>query len=182
MSLSLSPGAAGRLAADCQFTNTWEVSEACGQPGSQGPVHQSFSATRDGVVSQCGHIGSNIDDQLISVDGKYRHSESDWLVVLVKGDTGVNEDRSVVSNPEKGLFVLGCQSSGDPVAVAGLPDADLVGQVGHAALFDVQRHEQLGGALGDELHEVERGLYGPRDVVDVTVLRTADDLGFGGNV
>src|SRR5882757_210112 len=81
-----------------------------------------------------------------------------------------------MADPEKGLLLFGRQPPADPVAVAGLPYADFVVEVVNAALFDVQCHEQLGGALSDEVHEIERGLPGPGDAVDVPVLGSADDL------
>src|ERR1700761_1819301 len=137
---------------------------------------ESFLSTPGVVVGQGWHIGPNVDEELVTVDGKYGYGEPHRLVVLVECDAGVDEEGGVLADAEEGLFFVGCESSGDPVAVAGLADADLVGQVADAALFDVDCHEQLGGTLGDEVHEVKRELHGPWDAVYVTVLGPADAL------
>jgi hypothetical protein len=57
------------------------------------------------VVRQRGHVGSDIENELVTVYWQDRYRQPHRRVILVKGDTGVNENGGVVADPEEGLFL-----------------------------------------------------------------------------
>src|SRR5579862_522926 len=128
------------------------------------------------VVLRFGNV-PDVDDELVPVRGEYGDGDPDRPAGRVEGGTEDLEDRGVVLYPEEALLVQVGRTGGDPVPVADLLDAFGLFQVTHGALGDVPRHQEP-RRFQRELHRVERGLQGPRSLVDEAFLVSADHLGF----
>src|SRR5215470_5915243 len=110
------------------------------------------------------------------VDGD---GEPETVVFLVEANPVdlKNRDAPVRGKLEEPDLVLVGRAHRDRVAIAGLLDPALFGEVGDGPAADVGGFEQPGRAALHQDHRIERGLQRPRRAVDEPLLVPADHRG-----